>query len=195
MNLTKERLNEMFNSTKDLNIEYCLFKSHSYKTSEDLISDCIRLSKETNYQFIKIDPYLFFEDENILEIFVSTLFQKFKMKLENSNFKCDYEQKRKILELFHKVYQNTKIIIGKNIENLYDELIEELSIKGSATNFKSNLYELLNEYSEFVKESDNYVIVIDNSSDYDYRNIAEKIKIQSEKYFKLPNIVVLTNLF
>lgn len=152
-----------------------------------------------SYYFEKldtIDPSLFEKNDNILEIIIAQMFNKFKKSLSESNLQkdLDYNKKRSLLEKFEKTYKSIKTI-EKDDKYSNEEVIEEISKLSVGANLRKCVEELISEYLDFFAKDKTHkflTIVID---DFDLNiNHALDMSELIRKYLFLPNVIILTAL-
>ncbi len=142
-----------------------------------------------------IDPTRFEENQNIIEVIIAELFNRFVKHAENSGFNEDQEDKRKVLDAFQKVYKNLKTISDGDVKNKYDgEPLEALSNLSEGTNLQENLSELIQSYLDFVhpnKAKNKSVLIIPvDDFDQNVKNACEMAE-QIRKYLMIPQVLIL----
>lgn len=156
-----------------------------------------------NCKFISIptiDPSLFEEDENIVEVMLAQMFSQFEGKIKEKDTSIDLDNKRKILELFEKVYENLQTI--KNGTKKYDgEAIETLSKLACSTKLRDNFKKLVFEYITLLSNNRtnsnridcNFLIIPIDDFDLNVKGAVEMSE-QIRKYFMIPNVIILMSV-
>lgn len=140
----------------------------------------------------RIDPTELENEQSILSVIVSRIFHDFKLQLKNGADK-DFLKKNKLLELFQQCYQDIELI--KKQENkcdemhLYEDDLEMLSKLSDGANIKSDFFQLIKIFLEFMDDKDLLVIQIDDT-DLNVEN-AYQIVEDIRKYFMIPRVIVL----
>jgi DNA polymerase III delta prime subunit len=164
-----------------VNIEDANYESNKKKPFYD--EDLYKIQFES---LSVIDPTIFEEKENIFEVVLAQLFSSFEKEL-NKNNKHEIEDKRKVLELFQKVYDNLKTV-QKNGEKYNGEALETLSKLSCGANLRSTFSELVSSYLSFIKK-DCLIIPVD---DFDLNvNAVSDMAEQLRKYLMIPNVIIL----
>jgi DNA polymerase III delta prime subunit len=163
----------------------------------------LRINNLKQNKFISIptiDPSLFENDENIMEVMLAQMFSQFEEKIKEKDTSIDLDKKRKILELFEKVYENLQTI--KNGTKKYDgEAIETLSKLACSTKLRENIKKLVLEYitllcnntSDSNKSDSNFLIVPIDDFDLNVKGAVEMSE-QIRKYFMIPNVIILMSV-
>lgn len=162
------------------------------KKAVGFYSEYSKISQYKYYPIEVIDPSMFEEKENIFEIVLAQLFSSFEKALDNNEKRTNIEDKRKVLELFQKVYENLKTI-QKNGDKYNGEALETLSKLSCGANLRNNFSKLINEYLNFIKpEKDNKACLIIPIDDFDLniRSVAHMAE-QVRKYLMIPNVIIL----
>lgn len=148
-----------------------------------------------------IEPTSMESGDSILKVIISRMFFSFKERwqlCQTSNYSSILnEKKAKLIQRFQKCYRNIDIL-KQNIkqEDIYDDLYY-LSEIGDSTNLKVELYQLIDEYLDFmsstgVKNAKNKNFLILQIDDVDLNEeMAYKILEDLRKYFMLPNVMLL----
>ncbi len=143
-----------------------------------------------------IDPTIFDEKSNILNVVIGTLFQKFREDVSRDRRYDDSERRQKefddrkqsLLEAFQKVRDCLRIINDPNSFGCNDDDISQLADMASVSVLHKRMENLVEEYLRFF---DRNVLVlqiddIDLQTKYAYTMIEE-----IRKYFVLPKVVIL----
>lgn len=159
-----------------------------------------------NYEIIKkvhflkpiiIDPSLFDNVHNVLDIILASLYKKFRDEYEKDNERNgrDYEREH-LLYQFQKVYKSVSLLNNPTemLQNEFDGEgnIENLSKLGESTRLKLDLQKLIQLYLDFMIEETipkKLLIAVD---DLDLCNSnAYKMAEQIRKYLIIPNVVIV----
>jgi hypothetical protein len=160
----------------------------------DIINSCDFISIPT------IDPSLFEKDENIMEVMLAQMFSQFEDKIKQNESNVEPDKKRKLLEIFEKVYENLQTI--KRGTHIYDgEAIETLSKLACSTKLRENFKKLVLEYISFFNNSSNdnskktncFLIIPIDDFDLNVKGAVEMSE-QIRKYFMIPNVIILMSV-
>ena len=133
------------------------FVNAAYEKEEnrgDLFSSCKNLQKVSFVEPILIDPSMFDDVHNILDIVLAKIFGKFSDRYEQDNQWVDEVTRDRLVNQFQKVYRDISLI--NNQEKMLDDEfdyegnISKLSKLGESTNLKRELSELIEMYLKFV---------------------------------------------
>lgn len=150
---------------------------------------------------IIVDPGMFDEVHNILDVILAHLYKRYSEKASKEN--DDYTSMRErdqILDQFQKVYRYVSLIANQekilDDEYDYEGNIGKLSKLGESTQIKKELIKLISLYLRYVEgvETGNgqLVIAID---DLDLcSSNAYKMSEQIRKYLIIPNVVILMSV-
>ncbi len=169
------------------------------KDENSIFSDCENVKGTYFAEPIVIDPSMFDDVHNVLDIVLATLYRKFYKLYESDNDIEKYERE-KLLSQFQKVYRCVSLINDqtKMLDDEYDSEgnISKLSKLGESTNLRNEFKELVQYYLDVIsnskkegKKNKSLVIAIDDldlccSSAY---KMAEQIR----KYLIIPNVVIV----
>ena len=149
---------------------------------------------------IVIDPSLFDNVHNVLDIILATLYKEFREKYEQ-NYECiGTREREELLNQFQKVYRYISLINNqsKMLEDEFDYEgnIGKLSKLGESTNIKKEFQKLVEMYLHFMMKNqegkERLLIAIDDldlCSSHAY-SMAEQIR----KYLIIPNVVIIMAL-
>ncbi|MBN1968834.1 MAG: hypothetical protein JXR48_11860 [Candidatus Delongbacteria bacterium] len=139
-----------------------------------------------------VDPSLFTANNNIVEIIIARMFEKFKTEINNKNREFEFEKQKKLLDLFSKVHENLKTIEQPKDKNLDGETLEVLSRLACSTNLKSSIEHLIEEYLNFMNNSktDNFLLLVIDDIDLNTKHAHELVE-QIRKYLILNNVIIL----
>jgi hypothetical protein len=157
---------------------------------------------------IVIDPSMFDDVHNIMDIVLAKLYKNFIEKINegiNEHGEKDYYSVRQdLLNCFEKVYRCVSLIGDpakiKEHEFDYDGNIGKLSKLGESTTLKENLRKLVDKYLNFMdkdggcsKEKERKLIIAIDDLDLCNTN-AYKMAEQIRKYLVIPNVVIIMAL-
>lgn len=169
----------------------------------DLFALCKNLKKAYFAEPVVIDPTLFDDVHNVLDIVIAKLFRNFSLKYKDSNQFTDKWMREGLVDQFQKVYRYLSLINNqtKMLDNEYDYEgnIGKLSKLGESTDLKKELKDLITKYLEVMEKYDNnyteecgirrLIIAID---DLDLCSInAYKMAEQIRKYLIIPNVIII----
>lgn len=150
---------------------------------------------------VVIDPSMFDDVHNILEVIIASLFREFRAKYEKDSRAFDDYKREKLLEKFQEVYRIISLMNNpqKMLEEEFDgeANITNLSRMGEGTELKGKVQSLIKTYLDCMIESGStenkkLLIAID---DLDLCNAsAYKMAEQIRKYFIIPNVVIVMAL-
>lgn len=139
-----------------------------------------------------IDPSMFEEKDNILEIVIAKMFHHFNEWIEQPCSDAKYPGKRELLKAFQKVYENLKTIQKEKHERLDSEVIEALSNLASGSNLKKSIMELVEEYLKFMgnENCNTYFLLVIDDFDLNIKHAGEMAE-QIRKYLVIPGVIIL----
>ena len=152
-----------------------------------------------------IDPALLEDKESIFEIVIAKMFSKFKEYLEKENGKLEFDDKKRLLKKFQKVYKDLKVI-NTDRKDFFKEgaegedILQTLVSLASGSNMRKSFIELVNEYLRFFSNENNkdryndkekrFLVIPIDDLDMDIRHSAEMAE-QIRKYLMIPNLIIL----
>ncbi len=178
------------------------FVNAAYEKEEnrgDLFSSCKNLQKVSFVEPILIDPSMFDDVHNILDIVLAKIFGKFSDRYEQDNQWVDEVTRDRLVNQFQKVYRDISLI--NNQEKMLDDEfdyegnISKLSKLGESTNLKRELSELIEMYLRFVdgQNGNSQMIIAIDDLDLCSSN-AYKMAEQIRKYLIIPNIAIVISV-
>ena len=177
-------------SMKKTKSETIFDESSKTGNSNKSINDTI---KESCFEEIGvIDPSMFEEKDNILEIIIAKMFARFNERIERTDLKTDSQDKRNLLKAFQKVYENLKTIQKEKRERLDGEVIEALSNLASGSNLRDSIIELGEKYLDFMgrKKTKTFFLLVIDDFDLNIKHAGEMTE-QIRKYLVIPGVVIL----
>ncbi len=148
--------------------------------------------KNKSFYLTKIvDPSLFNDNSNIMEVVISHLFSNLIDELKGNGCNINESDKSAVISAFEKVFKNVKTTIKTKNEIYRDDPIEALMSLSSASDLQKNMQDLIKKYLKFVNK-DFLVIQID---DIDlHTKQAHEMAEMLRKYLTQPNVIVLMAL-
>lgn len=149
---------------------------------------------------IIIDPSLFDDVHNVLDIILATLYKNFRKQYEKEYQEIGTMQREELLNQFQKVYRCISLINNQSKilddEFDYEGSISKLSKLGESTTLRDEFKDLVEKYLKFMlgKQGENSKLLIaiddlDLCSLHAY-DMAEQIR----KYLVIPNVVIVMAL-
>lgn len=151
---------------------------------------------------IIIDPTLFDDVHNVLDIVLARLYRNFDEKYRQDNQSIDIKQREKLLDQFQKVYRYLSLINNQaqllDDEYDYEGNIGKLSKLGESTNLKDALVELIDQYLIFMEKyktdrngkGERQLIIAIDDLDLCSAN-AYKMAEQIRKYLIIPHLTIV----
>lgn len=175
---------------------------HSLNSNADciLFSNCKNVIKTLFSEPMVMDPSMFDDVHNVLDIVLATLYKKFREKYDIDNQCLGVDDREKLLNQFQKVYRSVSLINNQAqmLDNEYDYEgnISKLSKLGESTGLRNELKQLIKLYLDFMlrpldsdKKRKSLLIAID---DLDLcSSNAYKMAEQIRKYLMIPNVVIV----
>lgn len=148
--------------------------------------------KNKSYYLTKVvDPSLFNDNSNIMEVVISHLFSNLVNELKSKDCNVNDRDKSSVISAFETVFKDVRTSIKSKSEIYRDDAVEALISLSSASNLQKNMQELIKKFLEFVKK-DFLVIQID---DIDlHTKQAHEMAEMLRKYLTQPNVIVLMAL-
>lgn len=169
------------------------------RKENEIFAPCKNLNKVYFAEPILIDPSLFDDVHNVLDIVLAKIFKKFYSLYNNDNQYTDERTRERLLDHFQKVYRYVSLINNQkqmlDDEFDYEGNISKLSKLGNSTNLKEELAKLIVEYLRFLdknRENNQLIIAID---DLDLCSAnAYKMAEQIRKYLIIPNVIIVISV-
>lgn len=136
-----------------------------------------------------IDPGMFEQNNNILQLIVGKLFKTFRDEVESKNRDDNHlNQKRELVACFDQIYRNIHVLF--NQKNTDNESLDALLDLAASYDLKENFYRLIKLYLAWKNKENGILILqiddIDLQTKYAY-DMVEQIR----KYMMHPNIIIL----
>ena len=166
---------------------------------DGIFSKCQNLDKVHFAEPILIDPSMFDDVHNVLDIVLAKIFRKFSERYERDNQYADEVTRDRLVNQFQKVYRHVSLINNQkqmmDDEFDYEGNISKLSKLGESTNLKRELSELIEMYLRFVdgQNGNSQMIIAIDDLDLCSSN-AYKMAEQIRKYLIIPNIAIVISV-
>lgn len=136
-----------------------------------------------------IDPGMFENNNNILQLIVGKLFKTFKQEAESPHGDDNrLIKKRELITCFDQIYQNIRVLFNQG--NADNESLDALLDLSASHDLKANFYKLIKLYLAWKNKTNGILILqiddIDLQTLYAY-DMVEQIR----KYMMHPNIIIL----
>lgn len=174
---------------------------YNYKKECEIFSSCVNLEKVYFNEPILIDPTLFDDVHNVLDIVLAKIFQRFQEVYRKDNQVIKEYERDRLLDQFQKVYKHISLI-NNQVKMLDDEFdyegnISKLAKLGESTNLKKELRDLIRDYLSFMeihnggeKKSQSQLIIAIDDLDLCSSN-AYKMAEQIRKYLIIPEVTIV----
>lgn len=176
--------------------------AYTLNTTEksNIFFDCENVKKTLFAEPMVMDPSMFDDVHNVLDIVLATLYKKFREKYDLNNQCLGVEEREKLLGQFQKVYRCVSLINNqaKMLDDEYDYEgnIGKLAKLGESTELRNELKKLIELYLDVMlnslnsnKKSKSLLIAID---DLDLcSSNAYKMAEQIRKYLIIPQVVIV----
>lgn len=137
-----------------------------------------------------VDPSLFKGDETLFEIILAKMFSSFKNSLENDKqSKITDDERRELVSLFQKVFENLKYI--NNRKGIYEEDSLDALIKlSTSSNLKVSFENLVAKYLKVVPDNKTKYLVI-AIDDFDLKTEGVHSMLEDIRRFLISSKIVL----
>ncbi len=165
-----------------------------------IFASCRNLQNAYFAEPVLIDPSLFDEVHNVLEIVLAKIFNKFYEKYNEEYPSQDEKIREALIDRFQKVYgyvsliNNQKQMLDREFD--YEGNISTLTKLGKSTDLKEELTKLITEYLKFMQgdsNKDSYLILAIDDLDLCSSN-AYKMAEQIRKYLIIPHVVIVMSV-
>ena len=166
-------------------------------TGSKIFVDCKSVKETLFSEPMVMDPSMFDDVHNVLDIVLATLYKKFREKYDSDNQCLSVDDREKLLDQFQKVYRSVSLINNqaKMLDDEYDYEgnISKLTKLGESTELRNELKKLIGLYLKFMLGSNGergrLLIAID---DLDLCSVnAYKMAEQIRKYLIIPNVIIV----
>lgn len=166
---------------------------------DGIFSKCQNLDKVHFAEPILIDPSMFDDVHNVLDIVLAKIFRKFSERYERDNQYADEVTRDRLVNQFQKVYRHVSLINNQkqmmDDEFDYEGNISKLSKLGASTNLKEELSDLIGTYLASINEQKGDVQMIIAIDDLDLcSSNAYKMAEQIRKYLIIPNVTIVISV-
>lgn len=146
-----------------------------------------------------IDPSMFDDDSNILQVIIARMFHEFKEKCESSSKnQALFNKQRNVMDKFQKVFGFiNKMMKPKKTEqsNFYDDSADALIDISDTVNLRVSMHDLVKGYLDFMNSYEGAKFLVIPVDDIDVNiEYAYKMAEQLRKYLIIPNVVILMAL-
>ncbi len=169
------------------------------KRDNEIFSECKNLGGTYFAEPVLIDPSLFDDVHNVLDIVLAKIFQNFYDCYNNNNQFADERTRERLLDRFQKVYRYVSLI--NNQEQMLDDEfdyegnISKLTKLGESTKLKEELTELIKDYLDFMEKRQGKKQLIIAIDDLDLCNSnAYKMAEQIRKYLIIPQVCIVISI-
>lgn len=166
---------------------------------KEIFSSCRNLKQVRFAEPILIDPSMFDDVHNVLDIVLAKIFKNFSDHYERDNQCIDENKRERLLDQFQKVYRYLSLINNQkqmlDDEFDYEGNISKLSKLGESTNLKEELSKLVEEYLRFINRDKGNTQMLIAIDDLDLcSSNAYKMAEQIRKYLIIPNISIVLSV-
>ncbi len=178
------------------------------KNKEELLNKLFDVTDSAKDLLIKtkfhdletIGPMYFDNNHNILELFIGTLYNKFKEKecdrQENYNLCCrninHKDNREKLLNKFSEAQRNLSLLYKKDFISEYDNL-EDLKDLTASMNLRKSLWNLVQTYTIYMYGEGHQLILDIDDIDLNMTNAYVTIE-QIRKYLKIPGLTIFMSV-
>lgn len=176
------------------------FVNAVYKNrNNEIFSNCKNISGTYFAEPILIDPSLFDDVHNILDIVLAKIFRNFYDCYNRDNQCADEQTREKLLDRFQRVYRYVSLINNQkqmlDDEFDYEGNISKLTKLGESTKLKEELVDLIKDYLQFMNKSQGKQQLIIAIDDLDLCSAnAYKMAEQIRKYLIIPNVCIVISV-
>lgn len=174
-----------------------------------IFSECRNLEGVRFAEPILIDPSMFDDVHNVLDIVLAKIFRNFSDRYERDNQYADESTRDELVNQFQKVYRYVSLINNQkqmlDDEFDYEGNISKLSKLGESTNLKEELSDLIEMYlssidgqkgelrKRNVRKGNTQMIIAIDDLDLCSSN-AYKMAEQIRKYLMIPNVTIVISV-
>lgn len=165
----------------------------------DIFSKCKNIKSTYFAEPILIDPSLFDDVHNVLDIVLAKIFRKFYDYYDNNNQCADERTRENLLDRFQKVYRYVSLINNQkqmlDDEFDYEGNISKLTKLGESTKLKEELAKLIKDYLDFMETPQGKKQLIIAIDDLDLCSAnAYKMTEQIRKYLIIPHVSIVISV-
>lgn len=151
----------------------------------------------SEYRFLNcgtIDPTLFDNKHNILELFIGTLYKKISDYIKKQDYFQYNSKYDKIVKAFQDVKEHLTLLMEARQQSEYEDALQDIHDLTSVIDIKHDINTLINYYLSYIEESTSsrntkLVLSIDDI-DLNMSNAYTMIE-QIRKYLSHPNLIIL----
>ena len=143
-----------------------------------------------NHNFLQIDvidPSLFRGNESLFEIVVAKMFAKFQNEIKQNKISDD--DKREIIKLFQKVFDNMKIINSDKSYLYNQDSIEALSNLAYSSNLKEVFFSLVDKYLNVFEDKKSFLLIAIDDFDLNISKAYEML--EDIRHFLIQKRIIL----
>ncbi len=170
------------------------------REGKGIFSSCKNLADVSFAEPVLIDPSLFDDVHNVLDIVLARIFRKFDARYQRENQWEDERRREELLDQFQAVYRQISLINNQkqmlDSEFDYEGNIGKLSKLGESTGLKEELTKLIRDYLRFMNggKPGNYQLLL-AIDDLDLCNAnAYKMAEQIRKYLVIPYVTIVMSV-
>lgn len=146
-----------------------------------------RLKDRKFFALDMIDPSFIENEANIIGVIIASMYNQFRKKDDNSL--NNDNNRSKVLRSFVEVQRQFLHIMKKDGRDDEDD-IEALSMLSAAINLRSSLMKLVNEFLEYMGQTNNTLLVVIDDIDLHTKEATNMVE-QIRKYLCVPNVLVV----
>ena len=170
-----------------------------HNSNKEIFLNCKNVESTYFVEPILIDPSLFDDVHNVLDIVLAKIFRNFYDCYNNDNQRADERTREELLDRFQKVYRYVSLINNQkqmlDDEFDYEGNISKLTKLGESTKLKEELTELIKDYLNFMETRDGKKQLIIAIDDLDLCSAnAYKMTEQIRKYLIIPHVCIVISV-
>ena len=170
-----------------------------HNLNKEIFLNCKNVESTYFVEPILIDPSLFDDVHNVLDIVLAKIFRNFYDCYNNDNQRADERTREELLDRFQKVYRYVSLINNQkqmlDDEFDYEGNISKLTKLGESTKLKEELTELIKDYLNFMETRDGKKQLIIAIDDLDLCSAnAYKMTEQIRKYLIIPHVCIVISV-
>lgn len=170
-----------------------------HNSNKEILLNCKNVESTYFVEPILIDPSLFDDVHNVLDIVLAKIFRNFYDCYNNDNQRADERTREELLDRFQKVYRYVSLINNQkqmlDDEFDYEGNISKLTKLGESTKLKEELTELIKDYLNFMETRDGKKQLIIAIDDLDLCSAnAYKMTEQIRKYLVIPHVCIVISV-
>jgi hypothetical protein len=148
------------------------------------------LPASTKFATINIvDPSLFRSGENLFEIILAQMFDKFQNEIKKHDCNLNDDSRRNIIKQFQEVFENLQIINSDRRELYKKESIEALSRLATSSNLRKCFKDLITIYLNEFEDKKNFLVIAIDDFDLNISGVYEML--EDIRHFLIQSNVIL----